>query len=39
MDIIVCMKQVPDSEAQIRVRPDGKGIVDNDIKYVMNPYD
>lgn len=39
MDIIVCMKQVPDSEAQIRVRPDGKGIVDNDIKFVMNPYD
>jgi electron transfer flavoprotein beta subunit len=33
------MKQVPDSEAQIRVRPDGKGIVDNDIKFVMNPYD
>ncbi len=39
MDIIVCMKQVPDSEAQIRVRPDGKGIVDSDIKFVMNPYD
>ena len=39
MDIIVCMKQVPDSEAQIRVKPDGKGIVDNDIKFVMNPYD
>jgi len=33
------MKQVPDSEAQIRVRPDGKGIVDSDIKFVMNPYD
>jgi electron transfer flavoprotein beta subunit len=33
------MKQVPDSEAQIRVRPDGKGIVENDIKFVMNPYD
>ncbi len=39
MDIIVCMKQVPDSEAQIRVRPDGKGMVDSDIKFVMNPYD
>ena len=39
MDIIVCMKQVPDSEAQIRVRPDGKGIIDSDIKFVMNPYD
>ena len=39
MDIMVCMKQVPDSEAQIRVSPDGKGIVDSDIKFVMNPYD
>jgi electron transfer flavoprotein beta subunit len=39
MNIIVCMKQVPDSEAQIRVKPDGSGIVDSDIKFVMNPYD
>jgi len=35
----VCMKQVPDTEAQIRVKPDGSGIVDGDIKFVMNPYD
>jgi electron transfer flavoprotein beta subunit len=33
------MKQVPDTEAQIRVKPDGSGIVDSDIKFVMNPYD
>lgn len=39
MNIIVCMKQVPDTEAQIRVKPDGSGIVDGDIKFVMNPYD
>ncbi|MCK5009842.1 MAG: electron transfer flavoprotein subunit beta/FixA family protein [Deltaproteobacteria bacterium] len=39
MNIIVCMKQVPDTEAQIRVKPDGSGIVDSDIKFVMNPYD
>jgi len=39
MDIIVCMKQVPDTEAQIRVSPDGRGIVESDIKFVMNPYD
>lgn len=39
MNIIVCMKQVPDTEAQIRVRPDGSGIVESDIKFVMNPYD
>ena len=39
MNIIICMKQVPDTEAQIRVKPDGSGIVDSDIKFVMNPYD
>jgi electron transfer flavoprotein beta subunit len=39
MNIIVCMKQVPDTEAQIRVKPDGSGIVESDIKFVMNPYD
>ena len=39
MNIIVCIKQVPDTEAQIRVKPDGSGIVDSDIKFVMNPYD
>ncbi|MBW2221280.1 MAG: electron transfer flavoprotein subunit beta/FixA family protein [Deltaproteobacteria bacterium] len=39
MNSIVCMKQVPDTEAQIRVKPDGSGIVDSDIKFVMNPYD
>ncbi len=39
MNIVVCMKQVPDTEAQIRVKPDGSGIVESDIKFVMNPYD
>ena len=39
MNIIVCIKQVPDTESQIKVAPDGKSIVTNDIKWVMNPYD
>ena len=38
MNVIVCMKQVPDTETLIRVKPDGSGIVTEDIKYVMNPY-
>ena len=38
MNVIVCMKQVPDTEALIKVKPDGSGIVTEDIKYVMNPY-
>lgn len=39
MNIIVCIKQVPDTESQIKVAPDGKSIVTDDIKWVMNPYD
>ena len=39
MNIIACVKQVPDTESQIRVKPDGSGIDDTGIKWVMNPYD
>ena len=39
MNIIVCLKQVPDTETQIKISPDGKSIVTDDIKWVMNPYD
>ncbi|MBF0496207.1 MAG: electron transfer flavoprotein subunit beta/FixA family protein [Deltaproteobacteria bacterium] len=39
MEIIACIKQVPDTESQIKIAPDGKSIVQNDIKWVMNPYD
>lgn len=39
MNIIVCLKQVPDTETQIKIDPDGKSIVKDDVKWVMNPYD
>jgi len=39
VNIIVCLKQVPDTETQIRIAPDGQSIVKDDIKWVMNPYD
>ena len=39
MNVIVCLKQVPDTETQIKIAPDGKSIVTDDIKWVMNPYD
>ena len=39
MNIIVCLKQVPDTETQIKIAPDGKSIVTDDVKWVMNPYD
>jgi electron transfer flavoprotein beta subunit len=36
---LVCIRQVPDTETQIKIAPDGKSIVADDIKWVMNPYD
>jgi electron transfer flavoprotein beta subunit len=37
--IIVCVKQVPDTTTRIRVAPDGKNIVDNDVSWIVGPYD
>ncbi|MCF8081697.1 MAG: electron transfer flavoprotein subunit beta/FixA family protein [Deltaproteobacteria bacterium] len=39
MNIVVCLKQVPDTETQIKIGPDNKSIVTDDIKWVINPYD
>ena len=39
MKIAVCVKQVPDTETRVRVAPDGKGIVENDINWIVSPYD
>ncbi len=39
MNIIVCLKQVPDTETLIKITPDGQSIVKDDIKWVINPYD
>lgn len=39
MNIVVCLKQVPDTETQIKIGPDSKSIVTDDIKWVINPYD
>jgi len=39
MDVIVCIKQVPDTETKIKINPEGTGIVTEGIKWVMNPYD
>jgi len=39
VNIVACVKQVPDTEAQIKVKPDGSGIIEDGIKWVMNPYD
>ena len=39
MNIVVCIKQVPDTEAVIKIAGGGKSIDTGDIKWVMNPYD
>jgi electron transfer flavoprotein beta subunit len=36
--ILVAAKRVPDPNATIKVRPDGSGIVADNVKYVVNPF-
>jgi len=37
--ILVAVKRVPDYNATIKVKPDGTGIVTENLKYVVNPFD
>jgi electron transfer flavoprotein beta subunit len=37
--ILVTVKRVPDPNASIKVKPDGTGIVTDNLKYVINPFD
>ena len=39
MKIVVCVKQVPDTEANIKIGSDGKSIDESGIKFIVNPYD
>lgn len=39
MDIVVLVKQVPDTESLVQIAADGLSIKKDDIKWVMNPYD
>ncbi len=39
MKIVVCVKQVPDTETKIVIGADGLTIDPAEVKYVMNPYD
>jgi electron transfer flavoprotein beta subunit len=39
VNIVVCLKQVPDTESKIVLNSDSTGIVTEGIKWVMNPYD
>lgn len=39
MKILVPAKRVPDPNSTIKVKPDGSGIVTENLKYVINPFD
>lgn len=39
MNIAVCVKQTPDTEAKIKLTDDKKSIVEDSINFILNPYD
>ena len=39
MNIAVCVKQVPDTETNIKISADKKWIEEGDINFILNPYD
>lgn len=39
MKVVVCVKQVPDTEANIKIGGDQKSIVESGVKFIVNPYD
>ena len=39
MKILVTVKRVPDPETVIKIAPDGAGIVTDNVKWVVNPFD
>jgi electron transfer flavoprotein beta subunit len=39
MKIVVCVKQVPDTESRIRIAPDGKAITEGELNWIVSPFD
>jgi len=39
MKIVVCVKQVPDTETRVQIAPEGDAIVESDINWIVSPYD
>ena len=39
MNIIVFMKQVPDTATRIKIGADGKNIDESDVTWIISPYD
>ena len=39
MNIYVCVKQVPDTEARVQVAGDGQSIEKSDMNTILNPFE
>ena len=39
LDIIVCIKRVPDTEARVKIAGDGKTLDPSGVQFIMAPYD
>ena len=39
INIVVCIKRVPDTETKVRVGADGKSLDTQGVNYILNPYD
>lgn len=39
MNVVVCLKQVPDTETKIEINQQKDGILEEGVKFVINPYD
>ncbi len=39
MNIVVCIKHVPDTESKIKITPEGDSIDSAALEYIVNPYD
>ncbi len=39
MKIVVCLKQVPDTETRVRIGPDGRSLAETEVNWVVSPFD
>ena len=39
MNIAVCLKQTPDTETRVKIASDGLSVLEDDIQWIINPYD
>jgi len=39
MKVVVCVKQVPDTETRVQIAPEGDRIAEGDINWIVSPYD